>query len=251
LENTGDYWGLKVLRYYQTYRAMVRAKVAGIRLIQAEEGDPKNTVIQKELESYIQLAEQLIQPLHPWLILTHGLSGSGKTTVTQSLLEALGAIRIRSDVERKRLFDLRSQVSTQAKLNEGMYTPEATNTTYEYLKKLTRKILEAGYPTIVDATFLHRQHRNTFQDLAQTLRIPFLILNVHAPEMELRARIAARAMENQDASDADLAVLTHQLRNQEELGKEELPFTLSVDSRFPLDLKAIKEVLASNKEGKA
>ncbi len=48
-------------------------------------------------ESYSAIPSRL-------LAITHGVSAVGKSHVAMRLVEALGAIRLRSDVERKRLF---------------------------------------------------------------------------------------------------------------------------------------------------
>ncbi|MBK9326972.1 MAG: AAA family ATPase [Hydrogenophilales bacterium] len=47
-----------------------------------------------------ELADRLAHDRRPPLILMHGVSGSGKTWHSQRLLERLGAVRLRSDVER-------------------------------------------------------------------------------------------------------------------------------------------------------
>ena len=59
-----------------------------------------------ESRGYLKIAADYAQPPRPALLITHGLAGSGKTTLSQALLELIGAVRIRTDVERKRLHDL-------------------------------------------------------------------------------------------------------------------------------------------------
>jgi uncharacterized protein len=112
METSGDYQGLAVLRFYQSYRAVVRAKIG---LFQAN---------QKEYQCYIDLAEQYTIPAKQKLIITHGLSGSGKSTRAKQLVEELGAIQIRSDIERKRLLGLSSNSQTDSPVNQGIYREE-------------------------------------------------------------------------------------------------------------------------------
>ena len=104
LEATGDYGLLLLLPFYHTYRALVRAKVAGIRLGQSDLSHEETQHVRQACGSYLDLAERYTRPSRPRLWITHGLSGSGKTFATQSFVAATGAIRLRSDVERKRLF---------------------------------------------------------------------------------------------------------------------------------------------------
>ncbi|MDE2457264.1 MAG: phosphotransferase, partial [Burkholderiales bacterium] len=94
LQAAGDYDGAAVLRWYRQYRALVRAKVAALRARQAGQ-DAAGAA-----RTYLELAHRSGQPAAPLLLITHGLSGSGKTTLSQGVVETLGAIRIRSDVER-------------------------------------------------------------------------------------------------------------------------------------------------------
>jgi hypothetical protein len=104
LENTGDYQGLGVLPYYLAYRALVRSKVEGISMEQEGLDEEEMAETHKRFKGYLSLAENYTEPRKPVLIITHGVSGSGKTTGTQPLIEGRGMIRIRMDVERKRLF---------------------------------------------------------------------------------------------------------------------------------------------------
>src|SRR5690606_19713484 len=99
------------------------------------------------------------------LLITHGLSGSGKSTVASQLLRVAGAIRIRSDVERKRLFGL-APLDSSAALGLDIYTEEATRETFLSLRERARCALQSGYPVIVDAAFLRRHERLSFRALA-------------------------------------------------------------------------------------
>ncbi len=88
LEITGDYVGLRIFRHYKVYRAMVRAKVAGLRSRQCAAGTPDSQEAVAELVSHIQLAHAYLQPnARTPLIITHGLSGSGKSRLSERLLQ--------------------------------------------------------------------------------------------------------------------------------------------------------------------
>ncbi len=129
LESTGDYAGLAVFPFYLVYRAMVRAKIACLRLGQLEPGDERTALV-AEYRGYVDLATHYARAPHPAFVVTHGLSGSGKTTLTQGLLEWIGAIRIRTDVERKRLHGLDARARSGSGLDEGLYAADATERTY-------------------------------------------------------------------------------------------------------------------------
>lgn len=230
LQHTGDYAGLALLDFYQVYRAMVRAKVACIRLHQSHLNEQQRRQAQQDTLQYLQLARQFTRPTSPALLITHGLSGSGKTFLTQALLEAMDVIRVRADIERKRLFGYAALASTGSAPNQGLYTPAASEQTYARLAGLARVVIDAGYTAIVDAAFLSRSRRDAFHQLALELKVPFLILNFQASEPTLRERIMARTAAGHDASEADLQVLAQQLQTREPLGEDELPYCINIDS---------------------
>jgi len=207
LEHTGDYAGLAVFRFYLVYRALVRAKVSAIRALQAQAGTD-------ELERYLALAGCLSRPGRPRLWLTHGVTGSGKTWLAQQLLEQRGAVRLRSDVERKRLFGL-AALEDSRRIPGGIYTEPAGSRTYQRLHELARQLLLAGFEVIVDATFLKQAQRAPFLQLAEQLQLPVHILALQADPAQLRQRVAARLARADDASEADLTVLAAQLRQIE------------------------------------
>lgn len=233
LERTGDYAGLRVLRYYLVYRAMVRAKVACIRARQPGAAAAEREQALALYREYIGLAERFTRPARPWLAITHGLSGSGKTTCTQAVVEQPGAIRIRSDVERKRLFGLAPEARSGSALDRGLYTQEAHRLTYQRLEDLARMVLEAGYPVIVDAAFLRRTERDDFRNLAQSLGVRFAILDFQADETVLRGRVAARQQQGRDASEANLEVLERQIASHEPLQPDELAWSLCIAADRP------------------
>jgi predicted kinase len=172
----------------------------------------------------------LIRESSPKLWITHGLSGSGKTTGSEAWVAAFGAIRIRSDVERKRLLGLDARERAAAE----HYDSATSTTTYQRLQSLARAILSAGYPVIVDATFLRENDRRDFRSLADQEGVPFEILHFTADEGELRDRITQRAAAQADASDADLAVLRTQLATQQPLTAQEQPFVIDASANRPL-----------------
>ncbi len=214
---SGDYEAAALLRYYAVYRALVRAKVAWIRLRQ-NGGDAA------EVAGYLALAGQLADPPAPRLVITHGLSGCGKTVASTRMLQddaQAGTLRLRSDVERKRLFALAGDARSGSPVGGGIYGADAQRQTYARLHDLTALLLRAGWSVIVDATFLKRAERDVFRGLARDLGVAFTILAPQATAQQLRERIVARQALGRDASEATLAVLEQQLRTMEPLGADE------------------------------
>jgi len=231
LADTGDYTGVRVLPYYLCYRAMVRAKIAGIRL--AQRAGHESAADRDALRGYLELAHRYTQQPAPLLLITHGLSGSGKSSIAAPLCERLGAVHLRSDRERQRLFGR----GGGAGIGAGPYSADATERTYARLAELAGEVLEAGLSVVVDATFLDRQQRGRFAALAAARGAGFRILHFEASVDELRRRVRARAAAGRDISEADLRVLEHQLKDATPLGTEER--VLTVDTESPLDLDVL------------
>ena len=233
LEHAGDYQGLALLRFYAVYRALVRAKVACIRAHQPGVLAEERAQSDKRYLDHLSLAGDLASRDRPALIIMHGLSGSGKSTAAAELVALLGAIRCRSDVERKRLHGISAGARSGSALAAGIYSSAANRQTYDRLAGFARDVLDAGYPVIVDAAFLSRNERDCFRALAQDCGAPFAIASCSAPLPLLRERVMRREGQGRDASEAGLAVLERQLEVQEPLDSHESACVFSIDTSGP------------------
>ncbi len=227
LEAIGDHAGMAVHRYYMVYRALVRALVVAIRRAQ---GVPDGGT------DYLAVAVRLARARQPRLLITRGPSGSGKSRLALALVEATGAVRLRSDVERKRLFGLGALQAGDAR---RVYSARATLRTYASLRRRARDVLAAGYPVIVDAAFLDATRRQAFAALARAMGVPFALLDCHADPALLRERVRARRLRGDDPSEADLQVLEAQLARTEALRPEECALCIDVDTGVPIDTPAV------------
>jgi aminoglycoside phosphotransferase family enzyme/predicted kinase len=223
VEHGGDAQGVMVLPFWAVYRAMVRAKVAMLRAAQATGGSETQAQALQALQRDLRLAELLsaLGQAKPWLVVTSGLSGSGKSTLALALAESLGAIRLRSDVERKRLHGLLPSDRPPPQQAQALYGAPATQRTYARLQTLAGCLLRAGRPVIVDSAALRRHERDALRDLAHASGARFALVVCEAPEAVLRERVARRLAESNDASDATLAVLARQLSLREPVTTDE------------------------------
>ncbi|MCX7892612.1 MAG: AAA family ATPase [Burkholderiales bacterium] len=244
LDASGDYAGLRLLPYYLVYRAMVRAKVAAIRASQETDAAARERDA-ADVRAHLALAESFAAERQPALVITCGASGSGKSFVAGRLAATGDWIRIRSDVERKRLAGLDAAARTGSGVGAGLYTPDMTERTYARLAALARTVVAAGYPALVDATFLERTRREAFRALAGGLGVPFLILAPAAPADVMRERVAARERAAADPSEATLAVLERQLATAEPLAAEETAHALVIDAAGPVEADALATAVAA------
>lgn len=235
LQFTGDYAGVRLLRYYLVYRALVRAKVAILKCAQAA-ADVQQAA-RAEYQAYMDLAVSYADTRAPVLLITHGVSGSGKSWYATQLAERLGAIQLRSDVERKRLHGYRADADTGSGVHSGVYSQTASEQTYARLAMLAAEVIAGGYPVIVDATFLEQAQRSRFRELAATQGVPFVLLHFEADRDTLLSRVRTRHAAATDPSEAGVEVLEDQLASQQPLLAEEQAGMISVDSTagLPLD----------------
>lgn len=240
LAQSGDYHACRVLRLYETHRALVRAKVAALTAAEAADGAEREA-LHREHVRLLSHAAASLSARRPLLLLMHGLSGSGKTWLARPLARRLSAVHLRSDVERKRLAGLGELARSRSKVGGGLYTSEASSAVYDDLARSAEDVLAGGYSSIVDATFLRRAERARFAALAQRLGTPMHLLCCATPAAVLRARLLARGRAETDPSEADEAVLEWQTAHLEALSPDEGIDVIRVDTT---DSHALDEVLS-------
>jgi hypothetical protein len=208
---------------------MVRAKVNCLRLAQPGLSDAERTQDRKLYQSYLILARSFTTKPAKGVIITHGLSGSGKSTFVRKLAASCGAIHLQSDLERKRLHGLTANMDSHSPPGGGIYDARANLATYDRLQMLAETALTADYSVIVDATFLKKSQRDKLRDLATDLHTPLIILDFAVPESELRRRIRQRIKAGGDVSEANEEVLNHQMVEQQPLDENEQQFVITID----------------------
>ena len=197
---TGNLVGLATLPLFLAMRATIRAKVELLRASFAAGGQGEAT--REEARAYFALAHDFLRPAAPRLIAIGGLSGTGKSAVARAIAPHLGAfpgaVHVRSDVERKRLFG----VAPLQRLPAEAYTPEVTERVYAMCRKRAVMALEGGQAVIVDAVHAKTEEREALAALAADKGVPFTGLWLEAPAEILRDRIAARTADVSDATPA-------------------------------------------------
>jgi len=221
LEGLGDAAGAPVLRLGLVHRAAVRARVAALA------ADTSGAL------TYLDQAQWHSQPAPPCLLVNHGPSGSGKTVLTEALVDRLGVVRLRSDVLRKQLAGLAPTDRSGTTPGSTLYAEGATTATYTRLLSDAAAVLRAGFPALLDASFLQRRWRDAARHLADALGLPCLFLDFNADPATLRQRVADRNQRGQDASDATVQVLARQLQQAEPLAPDEQPGVLAVQPMAP------------------
>ena len=204
--STGNLVGLAALPLFLSMRAAIRAKVEVLRARMAPQKEAD--AAREEARAYFVLAQNFLVSAGPRLVAIGGLSGSGKSAVARAIAPFIGAfpgaVHVRSDVERKRLFG----VAPSDRLPASAYAPEISDRVYAMCRKRALMALEGGRAAIVDAVHAKKEERDALAALAAENGIPFTGLWLEAPARLMRERVAARTG---DVSDATAEVVDVQL----------------------------------------
>ncbi len=234
LSYTADYDMVSVINFYKTYRAIVRGKVASMTASDKSIPTEARQEAAGQAKKFFHLAENYtrkkeIEKKHLTLVITCGLSGSGKSRAAGKLAKEIGAIVIRSDSVRKSLAGLQVTKHYKYGFEEGIYSNKDSERTYKRMLDQAKKALMAGWPVILDATFGKRRFRDDARALSQKTGVQFRILWCEAPIAVLRERLSKRLTSpgklSHEPSDAGPEILELQARGFEPLNDEEKKFT--------------------------
>lgn len=181
------------------------------------------------LNNWLSTTDTQCHPSRPFLIVMCGLSGSGKSTASRFLAEKYHAAWVRSDVERKRLFGLPSDQSSDC-LSESIYTPEATMATFQVMRTLADQLLAADYPVILDSCALKLSEREAFHKEGQKHRTPAMTVYCHAEMNTLMARVLKRQHLGNDPSEATADQISVQASWLETPSANEFPALIELDT---------------------
>ena len=211
-----------VLAFYKCYRAYVRGKVDGFQLDQPEVDAAQQEAAAEAARRYFELAhEYASQQTSHVLIITVGVTGSGKSYLANALAARLGAVILSSDVVRKRLLGIGPLERHVDPIDAGIYTPEVTERTYQALAEEARPWLQRGKPVILDATYLQQAQRQAALRLAMETDARFLALECDAGEALVWERLSERRGDERVVSDGRWEVYRAQQERREPV--DELP----------------------------
>jgi len=238
LETTGDYDGMEMFTLYFVYRCLVRAKVAVIGKLERKHGTHAR-FDRSRVKKFCDMALRWSANRRPELIVMHGLSASGKTRLSTTLMSSLPAVRIRSDIERKRMFELGESADSGSGVAEGIYTAAANSKVYKRIHGIAAKILRARHDVILDAAYLRFSEREHAREVAANCDAGCVLIQTHAPVGTLRDRLHKRVGSGKNSSEANLAVLKYQLENVEPLTQEEQRAAVFWNSSEKNDVEAV------------
>jgi predicted kinase len=235
LEGSGDYGLVSVLDFYQVYRAYVRGKVTSFLLDDPGLAETERADAVARARRFFDLAVGYVDRQgagrRGGLLVTCGITGTGKSTVARALAKARGSVIVRSDAIRKSLVGLAPTTRAREGFGEGIYGHDATALTYETLLRTAETVLRAGKEVIVDATFLRREFRDAARSLADALGVPFHILWCRADDAEIARRLVQREQDIENISDGRSEIAAAQRLALDPFDEPERPSLIPIDTQ--------------------
>ena len=221
---------------FACHRAYIRGKVDSLKSEEPEVAAPDRKAAHESAVRHFALAARYAWSDTPGLIVVHGLSGTGKSTLARSLAERTGFAHHSSDRIRKQIAGLEPTARVGPEREDWLYSGEMSARTYDAMYGQGEEDLRAGKGVILDATFQRRVERDRARLSAVRTGRPVLFVECTAPEEVVLRRLRARTAAGDDPSDADERVFRAQQRNYETHAADEEADCVRVDTSGEIDL---------------
>ncbi|MFC1917930.1 AAA family ATPase [Chloroflexota bacterium] len=222
----------QLLNFYKCYRAYVRGKVSSFKTADPYVGREEKKETEETARSYFELAASYAR-LRPLLLITTGVTGTGKSTLAQALAGRMGLVVLSSDVTRKQLAGVPLTEPHQEGFHDGIYTPEFSRKTYDRMFAEAAELLDKGVSVILDASFIKSEDRRQAQKLAQSKKADFFLLHCVLDEENIKERLDERSKKD-SVSDGRLEILSPQLERFDPITEVTAMKHIIVDSSFQL-----------------
>jgi hypothetical protein len=236
IKHSGDTDLSALLNFYRCYYAYVRGKVISFRLDQEELQEFERGQITKNAARYFDLAYTYATRLDkPALILTAGLMGSGKSYQACALAARLGAEIIRTDLLRKKLFNIKPTERRYEDFGQGIYSDDTSRIIYDKAYDLAAQKIKQGKAVIIDASFKKQAERQKAMKMARNLGVHFYILECICSDEITKKRLEKRIQENDNASDGRWELFQEQKKDFDAINE------VTADCHFIIDTSADPE----------
>jgi uncharacterized protein len=205
----GDYDLYRLVDFYESYRAHVRAKISSILASdEAAPGPARSRAAERARRYYLlALAAERAPLVEPVVVAVGGLIASGKSTLASRIGERMAAPVVDADRTRKQLLGAAPTANISSGAFTGAYGPEATERVYGEVMRRGDAVLASGRPVVLDASFKARAHREKARELAARHGVPFRFVECRSSPDAVRDRLVRRASRAGVVSDARVELL--------------------------------------------
>lgn len=200
IEYTHDLDLLKLIRFYKCYRAYVRGKVGSFQGSEETLTPAEREKALRYAKAYFALADSYAAK-RPCVIITSGLTGTGKSGLAEGLARDLDMVLFQSDRIRKEISGVPPKEHRFETFETGIYSRETSRATYRTLLSKAEATLKQGRSVILDATYLKQGQRDAVQALADKAGVPFFVIEATCPAEEVKRRLSDRLREAGGVSD--------------------------------------------------
>jgi aminoglycoside phosphotransferase family enzyme/predicted kinase len=224
-----------LFRFYSAYRAVVRAKVEGIKASEKEVPPEERQQALARSQAHWLLALGELEPASgfPCLVLIAGLPGAGKSTLARKLCARGRFHLLQTDQVRKEL--------AGALQGDSIYSPPWNDRTYATCLRRAEEQLFQGKSVLVDANFRADAQRRQFLECALRWCVPATLILCKLDDDVARQRLTGR---RSDLSDADWSIRQRLAAEWEPLGPFSRQFAVELDANQSLDVMSAQAVSA-------
>ncbi|MBN2224351.1 MAG: AAA family ATPase [Deltaproteobacteria bacterium] len=219
-----------LIDFYACYHAFSRGKVMSFELGEEEIDTEEKQRAALRARAYFHLAHHYaVKETSPFLAITFGLAGTGKSRVADLLADEMDFQVIRSDEIRKEIAGIDRDEHRYGGFGDGIYSKHMTENTYNTLFDRARRLLSDNRSVILDACFLKEDERRRAREIAEETGSRFLILATTCPDDVVEKRIRRR-MSQESVSDGTFEVYQRQKLLRQPLTDTEQADALGLDT---------------------
>ncbi len=197
---SGEHHPASLAHHYIAYRALVRAKVACLKV------DADGEAAVARARNRLDLARRHLEQGRVRVVLVGGAPGTGKTTLAAGLGDLTGWAVLDTDELRKDLAGVGHHQSAAASFGRGIYRPEVTRVVYRRLLDQAGRLLRAGESVVLDASWTSADDRAAARRTAHANHAEVVELRCTGSPSSIAARVDTRSRHGGGPSDAGVEV---------------------------------------------
>lgn len=144
------------------------------------------------------------------VVVFFGLIASGKSTLAEAYANREGASYFNTDRVRKELLGIEVTEHKPAGMGEGIYTPEMTRRTYQFILDMTAKLLKQGRSVVLDGSYASRRERELIIECGERAGGSVWFVFCQCSDEETRKRLEQRRRDPEAVSDGRWEIFTRQ-----------------------------------------